>query len=128
MLIPWQLITIFNFEDLLQFFYLFILRLRRLCLLLLSEIAAERFNAIYWPLNHQTISMRAVMACYFDGVEVNFSSHVSSATPHQQPTGSECLHLFIRFVSSCDYLLPQLQHLEKVSAKNCSSLFESVFL
>ena len=68
------------------------------------------------------------MVCYFDGVEVNFSSHVSSATPHQQPTGSECLHLFIRFVSSCDYLLPQLQHLEKVSAKNCSSLFESVFL
>ena len=45
--------------------------------------AAERFNPIYWPLNHQTISMRAVMACYFDGVEVNYSSHVSSATPNQ---------------------------------------------
>ena len=66
--------------------------------------AAERFNAIYWPLNHQTISMRAVMACYFDGVELNSSSHVSSATPNQQPTGSECFHLFIRFVSSYDYL------------------------
>ena len=93
-------------------------------------MAAERFNAIYWPLNHQTISMRAVMACYFDGVEVNSSSHVSSATPNQQPTGSECFHLFIRFVSSYDYLsAPSTsQHLEKVSAKNCSSLFVSVFL
>ena len=44
------------------------------------------------------------MACYFDGVELNSSSHVSSATPNQQPTGSECFHLFIRFVSSYDYL------------------------
>ena len=35
--------------------------------------------------------------------------------------------MFIRFVSSCDYLLPQHQYLEKVSAKNSSSLFVSVF-
>ena len=62
------------------------------------------------------------MACYFDGVNVSFFSHGFSATPHQQATGSECFHLFIWFVSSCDYLLPQHQYLEKVSAKNCSSL------
>ena len=62
------------------------------------------------------------MACYFDGVNVSFFSHGFSATPHQQTTGSECFHFFIWFVSSCDYLLPQHQYLEKVSAKNCSSL------
>ena len=45
------------------------------------------------------------MACYFDGVNVSFFSHGFSATPHQQATGSECFHLFIWFVSSCDYLV-----------------------
>ena len=76
------------------------------------------------PLASETSNnFNASMACYFDGVNVSFFSHGFSATTHQQATGSECFHLFnIWFVSSCDYLLPQHQYLEKVSAKNCSSL------
>ena len=74
-----------------------------LCHLLASE-TSNNFNAS--------------MACYFDGVDVSFSSHGFSATPHQLPTtGSECFHLFLRFVSSCDYLLPQHQYLEKSFSK-----------
>ena len=49
----------FHFEDLLRFFELFILRLptSQASFITVVLMAAERFNAIYWPLKHRTISM-----------------------------------------------------------------------
>ena len=76
---------------------------------LLATEAPNTFNA-------------SIQTFYLDGVHVDIGypcfHDICSAIP--KPNGCVLFHLFIRLVSSCDYLRPEHRRLGKVSAKNFS--------
>ena len=125
---PWRLINSFNCEDLLRFCQVIYTASPQALFITAVLIAAERFNAIYWPLNHQTISMRAwlvILTAKRLAFLLTFLLLHLTNIPLAQ-NAFICLYgLFLVMTIS---VLPQHQHLEKVSAKNCSSIFMSVFL
>ena len=85
-------------------------------------ISSERFYAIYWPLKHRTISTRAYRLVIWTGwtVDIGYPCFHDICSAILKPNGCVLFHLFIRLISSCDYLRPEHRHLEKVSAKSCS--------
>ena len=85
-------------------------------------ISAERFYAIYWPLKHRTFSTLAYRLVIWTGwtVDIGYPCFHDICSAILKPKGCVLFHLFIRLVSSCDYLRPEHRHLEKVSSKGCS--------
>ena len=75
--------------------------------ILLAPEAPNTFNA-------------SIHTFYLDGVDIGYPCFHDICSAIPEPNGCVLFHLFIRLVSSCDYLRPEHRHLEKVSAKNCS--------
>ena len=82
-------------------------------------ISPERFYAIYTIGPWSTFNA-SIHTFYLDGVDIGYPCFHDICSAIPEPNGCVLFHLFIRLVSSCDYLRPEHRHLEKVSAKNCS--------